>query len=125
MLSVRKSTCLTLRTQVSSLVPEGSKKRKSYPFSLSALNNVCYSKMFQFVSALLNSEGVNLPSLRLKLTLQQSLTKLYFLYFVSFFKCLGYINTCNKLYSWIPMDTCETKDFNVTVEILGYFLPPP
>lgn len=37
---------LTLRMQVSSLVPEGSKKRKSFPSSFSALGSVCYSKMF-------------------------------------------------------------------------------
>lgn len=74
---------LPLRMQVSSLIPEGSKKRKSYPSSFSALRSVWCSKMFLFVSAILNSEEVNLPSLRIKLTLQQSIRKLHFLYFVS------------------------------------------
>lgn len=68
---------LALRMQVSSLIPEGSKKRKSFPSSFSALRSVCYSKMFLFVSAILNSEEVNLPSLKIKLTLQQSITRLY------------------------------------------------
>lgn len=57
------------------------------------IQSVCCSKMFLFVSAVLNSEEVNLPSLRIKLTLQQSISKLHILYFVTFFLyiCIFYI----------------------------------
>lgn len=105
---------LTLRMQVSSLIPEGSKKRKSFPSPFSALRSVCYSKMFLFVSAILNSEEVNLPSLRIKLTLQQSITRLYFLYSLSFFpldssllylNVLGVIPVINYIHGslWLHM----------------------
>lgn len=99
---------LALRTQVSSLVPEGSKKRKSCPASRNIIGNRC-SEMFLSVSALLKNEAVSLPSSRLKLTLQQSPTKLYFLPFdLYFFKFLGYINPC-KLLSQILLVPCEAQ----------------
>ena len=54
--------CLALHLQVSSLVPEGSRKRKSCPASYNSPGNTRCREMFPSASVLLSDEVANLPS---------------------------------------------------------------